>query len=542
LLYIRSPHATPRVAGAPRAATDGHQPASMGITETMANREELGIIRRARAGQAGAQLALGKLYLSGGAGLPESLPTALHWLERAARQDCAEACELIGAHIPFALARHSAHALAPCYERAYDNGVPGAGLVLAQLLFAQAPEASAPASRAKARRALSSAAAAGSVDARHLLAQWPHGAPEAMPPAPRAAASTPGARPSGLPAPTADGADPGAAVLLEQAWRDGAARTYLQRALPLARALLAAGADGVTAKSAPPMTPDEARLLARCAQLLDAADPAHPAQAEARRMRELAAAGHDPHAQLALGLWCARMRQDGSRTEVGSGAANFKKAIRWLQLAGEQGLAAAWYALARIYLKPECSQRNVHDAQRCLERAAEMGHRDAQCDCGNAAWRARRDGEQDDVRALYWLDKAATQGCARALAMLGKVAPRTPVAPDLARLAPGVSQPLLQARLELAALFGLSRAEALLLDVRGADHGHCLVIDIRASYGRGKRRLVRIETVQERQALDRIVRRFELVDGGPDGPEGNYRQRLYRLKTALAAEASAAGT
>ena len=44
--------------------------------ESMANREELAIIRGARAGRAEAQLALGKLYLFGSAGLPKSLPTA----------------------------------------------------------------------------------------------------------------------------------------------------------------------------------------------------------------------------------------------------------------------------------------------------------------------------------------------------------------------------------------------------------------------------------------------------------------------------------
>jgi TPR repeat protein len=70
----------------------------------MANREDLAIIRAARAGQAKAQLALGKRYLSGGNGLPQSLATAMHWLERAARADQAEAWSLIGAHIPYELA------------------------------------------------------------------------------------------------------------------------------------------------------------------------------------------------------------------------------------------------------------------------------------------------------------------------------------------------------------------------------------------------------------------------------------------------------
>jgi hypothetical protein len=65
------------------------------------------------------------------------------------------------------------------------------------------------------------------------------------------------------------------------------------------------------------------------------------------------------------------------------------------------------------------------------------------------------------------------------------------------------------------------------------------VIDIRASYGRSKRRLVMVESAQERQALDRIVRLFGDVDCGPGGPEGNYRQRLYRLRTLVAAATQA---
>jgi integrase len=251
---------------------------------------------------------------------------------------------------------------------------------------------------------------------------------------------------------------------------------------------------------------------------------------------ELAAAEQDRHAQFALGLWCARMRIDGRRIPGSSGAANFKKAVRWLQQAGEQGLAEAWYALSRIYVKPEFSQRNVVEAQKYLERAADMGYRDAQLECGNAAWRARRENENNDVRAVFWLQKAALQGCAKAAAMLRKIAPRNAASWTDPALLSGrdlSDYPLLAARLELALAFGLSRAEALLLDVRHADRGHCLVVDIRASYGRSRRRLVAVETAQERQLLDRIKRLFDSVDCGPGGPEGNYRQRLYRLRTLL---------
>lgn len=78
-----------------------------------------------------------------------------------------------------------------------------------------------------------------------------------------------------------------------------------------------------------------------------------------------------------------------------------------------------------------------------------------------------------------------------------------------------------------------ARVEALLIDLKQADRGHCLMVDIRSQYARSKRRLIMVENGEQRGALNRIGRLFEDVDCGPSGPEGNYRQRLYRLKTVL---------
>jgi len=531
----------------------------------MANREELAIIRGARAGRADAQLELGRLYLFGSAGLPKSLPTALHWLDRAAKQDCAEAWQLIGNHIPLELARQSPQPVTCWYERAYDGGLARAGLVYAQLVLGA--ERVAPGQRAKALRALEDAGRGGFPEAQWLLARE-HG----VTPAPRTgiqAGEVPGGMPAGAMAARASDARPADArplrqgapdragqrwlrraadngvtpaqfALLEQEWEAGRHQAYLERALPLARSL--ARSEVAQGRTSARLAPDEVTLLSRCARLVDEDTVAHDVEPdELHGFWELAAAEQDRHAQFALGLWCARMRIDGRRIGgdgVGnSGAANFKKAVRWLQQAGEQGLAEAWYALSRIYVKPEFSQRNVVEAQKYLERAAEMGYRDAQLECGNAAWRARRENEGNDVRAVFWLQKAAAQGCAKAAAMLDKIAPRDAGGwRELAALLAGrdlSEYPLLAARLELALAFGLSRAEALLLDLKHADRGHCLVVDIRASYGRSRRRLVPVETAQERQLLDRVVRLFETVDCGPGGPEGNYRQRLYRLRTLL---------
>lgn len=515
----------------------------------MANREELGIIRGARAGRAAAQLELGKLYLVGSAGLPKSLPTALHWLDRAAQQDCAEAWQLIGAHIPLELACQSARPLALWYERAYDGGALRAGLVLAQLVLLHGAGPGAVA-RAKALHALESAAHAGMADAQWLLAQQQSAqAQPAAAPAPAAKADA-GADTRPQPAharrlrrAAGSGVAGAQCSPLDHAWEARRWKRYLQRALPLARALVQAAAG-----SQPPrMAPGEITLVSRCARLLAGGQAGHQAEPdELRRFWELAAAGHDRFGQLAVGLWFARMQVDGQRVALGAGPANFKKAVRWLTLAGEQGLAEAWYALSRIYIKPEFSQRNIAAAQTYLERAAEMGFRDAQLEAGNNAWRARRENENNDARAVYWLHKAAAQGCAQAAAALCKIAPRSvaPAYTETVALVPrrdlAASHPLLAARLELAAIFSLSRAEALLLDVKAADHGHCLVIDIRSSYRRSKRRLVLLETAHERQALDRIVRLFGNVDSGPGGPEGNYRRRLYRLKTLAPGAAAAA--
>jgi hypothetical protein len=519
----------------------------------MANREELAIIRGARAGRAESQLELGRLYLFGSAGLPKSLPTALHWLDRAARQGCPEAWQLIGNHIPLDLARQSPQSVTCWYERAYDGGLARAGLVYAQLVLGG--ERVAPGQRAKALRALEDAGRGGFPEAQWLLAREHGAAPR--PGAPPAAGvpsehgavaagrADPGTPRSGAPAGAGqrwlrraadNGVTPAQFALLEQDWEAGNHQAYLARALPMARSL--AHSEVAQGRACARLAPDEVTLLSRCARLAEEGAVAHDlTQDELHVFWEMAAAEQDRYAQFALGLWCARMRIDGRRIPGSSGAANFKKAVRWLVQAGEQGLAEAWYALSRIYVKPEFSQRNVIEAQKYLERAAEMGYRDAQLECGNAAWRARRENENNDVRAVFWLQKAAAQGCAKAAAMLRKIAPRVAGAwPELEALLSGrdlSEYPLLAARLELALAFGLSRAEALLLDVGNADRGHCLVVDIRASYGRSRRRLVPVETAQERQLLDRTIRLFDNVDCGPAGPEGNYRQRLYRLRTLL---------
>ncbi|MBC7489849.1 MAG: sel1 repeat family protein [Glaciimonas sp.] len=542
----------------------------------MAKREDLVIIRAARAGQGAAQLALGKRYLFGGNGLPQNFPTALHWLDRAARKQEADAWILIGSHIPLDVALGASNLRDICgwYERAFDNGVIQAGLVLAQLVLRDNDRLNANMALrdfwGKAMKALKTAAHAGIPEAQWLLAQHAAKSDATTVQLKAQTSESPANKDdvvgdegnSGLLMAsggvdavgttfewTSRAADAGVMqaqhALAEIAWEGQDWPVFLERGLPLARAVAQQYSGELAQLHAPSNTLarrlGEANLLllTRCACVLMMTTDF--GVIEVQQFLELAASADDKSAQLDLGLWYARMDSDGERIVVGAGSANYKKAIRWLTQAGERGLSEAWYALSRIYLKSEFSQRNLIDMQRHLAHAAEMGHCAAQLECGVSAWRNRREKLTNDVQAVYWLQKAAIQGDMVAQRLLAKIADHVhPMAWALTAKQQltrelVASHPFLAARIELALLFGLSRPEALLLDVNHADCGHCLVVDIRAYYARSKRRLILIETGDERQTFNRLARMFEDVDCGPDGPEGNYRQRLYRFKTALPA-------
>lgn len=505
----------------------------------MANREELLIIRAARTGQASAQLALGKRYLFGGSGLPQSFATALHWLERAAEQNKEDAWLLIGSHIPFEVALHSSdpRRVGLWFERAFEAGIAKAGLVLALLVFTNW-EQSDNSLRQKAMRALQMAAESGLPDAQWLLAQQlginelatqPQSKPFNQTNAKHEAAYDWAARAA------KNGVVDAQRALANCAWMNRDYLKYLFWALPMAQDIERRSNGNIVRHRQYPAA--DLEMLSRCAQaLLLTADPNSRL---IERYLKLAAEGGDSAAQISLGLWIARMDASGNRVGAIPGVAHYKKAIRWLAMAGEQGLPAAWYAMSRIYLKPEFSRRSVSEARRHLEMAAMAGHVRAQLELGLASWRGRRLDPRLDIRAVYWLQKASGQGNDEARVLLKKIAPpiekaewaqaaRVFFTRDLAN-----QYPFLAARIDLAYWFGLSRAEALLIDVDEADHGHCLEVDIREEHPRSRRRLIQVQTGEQRQALDRVQRVFDAVDKGNNGPEGNYRQRLYRFRSLV---------
>ncbi len=507
----------------------------------MANREELLILRAARAGQAQAQLALGKRYLFGSANLPQSQPTALHWLEKAAEQNQQEAWWLIGEHVSFDIARQHGDPLqvALWYERAFESGSARAGLVLAMLVFSSWARAD-QTLRQKSMRALKTSAESGLADAQWLYAQQ-LGMHDLL-------AAKEGANLSPQQRQRRDlvldwaakaargGVTEAQMALAEHAWLNGNFLKFTFWVLPLVQEIDRRSNSMQTRHR--PHTKKELALLTRCAKALQAV--ADPNVKLIERYLRIGAEGGDVDAQLAYGLWIARMDEEGNRVACMPGVAHYKKAIRWLTLAAEQGHAAAWYAISRIYLKPEFSRRSIAESRRHLEMAAVGGHERAQLELGHVAWRARRIEPRADIRAVYWFQKAAAQNNAEAQTMLDKIAPQgrradwaVAARTTFTREVSG-QYPFLAARIELAYWFGLTRAEALLIDIESADHGHCLEIDIRATHPRSRRRLIQVLTGEQRQALDRAARLFDPSETNTElGPEGTYRQRLYRFRSLI---------
>lgn len=448
---------------------------------------------------------------------------------------------LIGEHVPFSIAQQAGDPLrvAFWYERAFESGSARAGLVLAMLVFNSWARADSTL-RQKSLRALKMAAEAGIPDAQWLHAQQLGmreiaAQPEALDPSPQSRQrieqaldwATRAARSGVLDAQR---------TLADYCWARKDYLKFLFWAVPMAQELDRRNAGNPARRR--PYVGHELALLGRVAQaLLLVSDPNSRL---IERYLRIAAEGGACDAQQAYGLWIARMDEQGARLSGVPGVAHYKKALRWLQLSAEQGSAVAWYAMSRIYLKPEFSRRSVTEARRYLELAAVAGHEQAQVELGLVAWRARRAEPNSDIRAVYWLQKAAGQGNKEARQLLDKIAPPVRKADWAYQARDSFSRelcsqyPFLSARIELGYWFGLTRAEALLIDVEAADHGHCLEVDIRSTHPRSRRRLIQILSGDQRQALDRAARMFDVVDGKSEhGPEGNYRQRLYRFRSLM---------
>jgi uncharacterized protein len=288
-------------------------------------------------------------------------------------------------------------------------------------------------------------------------------------------------------------------------------------------------------------------------------------------------------ARLTLGLQLAQL--DGasgsaSTSAVTSGAAevdrgrsnaSLKKAVYWLELAAKDGNRDAWFTLGEIYRRPQFSGYNATESDRCFDRAADLGHAQAQFRKGANLWRKREklDEKVKGLQASYWVWQAQQQGVHEARDLLAKILESCPKPAlndwhDLALLAEQAINRhaeykieyewlLVCHRLVVANQFHFSKAELLLVDIAQLQHEHCVVVDIRWELPKILPRIIQIETIGQRRALLAAGKVFtgntssalgtttgsrdsttrdaadedELVDSRVR--EGNLRQRRYRF-------------
>jgi TPR repeat protein len=285
-------------------------------------------------------------------------------------------------------------------------------------------------------------------------------------------------------------------------------------------------------------------------------------------------------ARLTLGLQLAQLdgssvsasASGSSKVDKGRSNASLKKAVYWLELAAKDGNRDAWFVLGEIYRRPQFSGYNATESDRCFDRAADLGHAQAQFRKGANLWRKREklDEKVKGLQASYWVWQAQQQGVHEAKDLLAKILESCPKPVindwhDLALLAEQVINRhaeykieyewlLLCHRLVIANQFHFSKAELLLADINQLQHEHCVVVDIRWDLPKILPRLIQIETIGQRRALlaagkvfsdntssglgaasasrDSITREAvadedELVESRVR--EGNLRQRRYRF-------------
>jgi TPR repeat protein len=254
-------------------------------------------------------------------------------------------------------------------------------------------------------------------------------------------------------------------------------------------------------------------------------------------------------AKLTLGLRLAQFNSVESDGIVLGGSssksnASLKKAAYWLELAAKDGDRDAWFALGEIYRRPQFSGYNASESDRCFDRAADLGHAQAQFRKGANLWRKREKLEEKvcGLQASYWIWQAHQQGVPEAQELLSKVLENvsSPKNNDWFELATHAEKALnhhaehkleeewilLCHRLIIANQFNLSKAELLLCEVGQLQHEHCVVVDIRHELPKMLPRLIQIDTTQQRRSLLAAGKVFASSD---TDSEGNLRQRRYRF-------------
>jgi TPR repeat protein len=446
----------------------------------MATRLALQLIKGAKNNDALAQLALGKLYLSGGEGLAANNEAALQWLLRAARAGIADAELLIAERVALDCAGPQVHRYMEACQHAAALGHAAGYCALGNIYSSRVDAA---VDLGKAQAAYRVAAHAGYVPAARKL-----GLLLAKDAQLETARDSEEAR-HWLQSAAATGDRLAAQGLAELLWRNGddEAAQWLE----------------LEAQAGDP------EAMYRLGEILCRQLDAEQARRGAYWLDRAVRKGH------ARALWRYGRLHVNSFSSAPTGLTHsLLKASRLLERAAAAGVSEALWDLARIYKMPQFSRRDVGKARGYLEQAASAGICEAELKLGKRLTRYKNN-RPALIEAGRWLNSAGKKGSSEAKVILERISQRAS-AWSLATIRRQEEildsirndHPIVAARLELAARFGLSTREMVFINPLDADRAWCLEVDLSKYFKRKLWRLVLIESTDQRLALRRACEAF----------------------------------
>ena len=217
---------------------------------------------------------------------------------------------------------------------------------------------------------------------------------------------------------------------------------------------------------------------------------------------------------------------------------NMRRGAALLLRAADAGLTAAWMVLYHIHSDHHTSVSNPLMARFFLEKAALAGELCAQRRLGALILRSART-VQESEQGIYWLHLAATRGdllAAQLLASLVLPVEGLDAEADAAIDAIRREDPWLACRLRTARDFGLTKLEAMSIDIVSAFRLWGLVVGPNPSIAQAKLAAPRAVPAMRPRAFENLrlsVSFFEQSrqDGSPI--EGDRRRRTHRLRYCL---------
>ena len=454
----------------------------------MATVRALKLIRFAKRGDPEAQVELAKCFLDGRDGLGRNLSAAYSWLSKAADRGNSTAVWLIGQHIPPSCVDDTAKAKIYYLEAKKQGCVPAATTVARWHLSGEFGPLSAS-EMAEQLNVLREAAAAGDVVAQLTLGSM----------ATEGAAAIDDVK--WLKAAAMAGDAEACKKLIEHFWKQAGGDLWQLGQSPddeelrpetqgeaAREALLWHECYWTKFKHQMPAT----EMSRRCTLLL------LNRHGSARKWLEKAAQAGQGGAAYVLGLSYMGAACISSLAKA-CFHRNYKYAEHWLRCASDTTLAEADFALWYLHSIRNYSLRDPVLARQYLNRAANMGHPAA---CWHKGGEALKAG--DMLGAAHWWDRAALYGHQQAKLQLAALAPELS-GPDAYLLAAAETMSghdgEFALRLKLGAHFHLELHEYLLLNPRDAEAGEFLSVDVTQSCARGRKRLIRITSAAQREAL-----------------------------------------